>query len=83
MFSSVRTSADFNSFNNNNNGPLSKMRTGVGVGGGVGARKNEPQGSPPVVNAVPKEVKQEKAASAIRGEWFKWVETPLKSFVRN
>lgn len=60
MYSSARTS-DFNSFNNNNNGPLGKMRTGQLN------KKNEPV-APPVVNAVPPEVKQEKAQNAIRGE---------------
>lgn len=61
MYSSVRTS-DFNSFNNNNNGPLSKMRTGAN-------KKQEPV-APPVVNAIPLEVKQAQAQNAIRGEFL-------------
>lgn len=60
MFTSART-PDFKSFNNNNNGPLSKMRS-AGIN-----KKNEPV-APPVVNAIPLEVKQEKAQNAIRGE---------------
>lgn len=44
------------------------MRAGVGGGGFSGRRNGLVPTAPPVVNAIPPAVKQEKAVNAIKGE---------------